>query len=92
MEVGMIGGGGKDREHLHGGLHFRIGNQRQVDQALDRDPPLRLRLRLKKRLCGNRSRSRPDQSPLWSQPKRVRFRCGRLFSFSHVPAEIIDRL
>ena len=30
--------GSKDREHLHGGLQFRIGHQRQIDQALDRAP------------------------------------------------------
>ena len=38
MKVGEVGGGSKDREHLHGGLQFRIGHQRQIDQALDRAP------------------------------------------------------
>ncbi len=37
-EVGKVGGGSKDREHLHGGLEFRIGHHRQIDQALDRAP------------------------------------------------------
>src|SRR5712691_9418087 len=36
MEVGKVGGGSKDREHLHGGLQFRIGHERQIDQALGR--------------------------------------------------------
>ena len=38
MKVGKVGGASKDREHLHGGLQFRIGHQRQIDQALDRAP------------------------------------------------------
>ncbi len=37
-EVGKVGGRTKDREHLHGGLQFRIGHQRQINQALDRAP------------------------------------------------------
>src|SRR5277367_6633302 len=36
MKVSEEGGRSKDREHLHGGLQFRIGHQREVDQALDR--------------------------------------------------------
>ena len=38
MNVGKVGGGGKDREHLHRSLQFRIGHYRQIDQALDRAP------------------------------------------------------
>ena len=38
MEIGKVGGGRKEQEHLHGGLQFRIGHQRQIDQALDRAP------------------------------------------------------
>ena len=38
MKVGHVGGGSQDRERLHGGLLFRIGHQRQIDQALDRAP------------------------------------------------------
>jgi len=38
MEVGKVGGLHQGREHLHGGLQFRIGHQRQVDQVLDRAP------------------------------------------------------
>jgi hypothetical protein len=36
MEVGELGGANDGRDQLYGGLHFRIGHQRQLDQALDR--------------------------------------------------------
>src|SRR3984957_19325039 len=38
MKVCKVGGGSEDREQLHCGLQFRIGHQRQIDQALDRAP------------------------------------------------------
>jgi hypothetical protein len=36
VKVGKVGGTQQGREHLHRGLLFRIGHQRQIDQALDR--------------------------------------------------------
>lgn len=36
LDVGKVGGAEEDREHLHSGQQFRIGHQRQIDQALDR--------------------------------------------------------
>jgi len=38
VKVGQVGGGSKERKRLHGGLQFRIGQERQIDQALDRAP------------------------------------------------------
>ena len=36
IEVGEVGGWVRGRKDLHGSLQFRIGHQRQVNQALDR--------------------------------------------------------
>ena len=38
MKVGKVGGRRQSREHARGGLLFRIGHQRQIDQTLDRAP------------------------------------------------------
>ena len=61
MEVGKVGGSDQDREHMHGGLQFRIGHQRQIDQALDRARP---------RGCARPSRIRPGPAPRSGVPGR----------------------
>ena len=36
LVVGKVGWREQGREHIHGGPHFRIAHQRQIDQTLDR--------------------------------------------------------
>jgi hypothetical protein len=36
VKVGKVSVAQQGREHLHRGLLFRIGHQRQIDQGLDR--------------------------------------------------------
>ena len=45
-EVGKPADFGKDREHWHCCLQFRIGHQRQIDQTFDRAPVEALPYRL----------------------------------------------
>src|SRR5580704_858130 len=41
--VGKLGGGKKGREHFHRSLQFRIGHQRQINQAFNGAPVESLR-------------------------------------------------